>query len=122
MKDYIFLSTGDAPDFGEFKRGEIRELKPANVVVHVDRHTLKEVEKLTKDECRRFFFEINVNDLPDSIKVEPMQELLILTKEAIDLGIYLPKKINLEKIKKLLNSEDISSGNNVKETKEDEPA
>ena len=122
MKDYIFLSTGDAPDFGEFSRGEIREFHPANVVVHVNRGTLKEVSKLTKDECRRFFFEMNVNDLPDGIKVEHMQDLLILTKEAVGFGIDLPKKISLEKIKKLLNSGDESSGNNVKETKEDESA
>lgn len=116
MKDYIFLSTGDAPDFGAFERGEIRELNSVNQVIHVARGTMKEVANLTKDECRRFFFEMNVNDLPDSIKVEPMQELLILTKKAVGFGIDLPKKINLEKIKKLLNSGDMSSENNVKET------
>ena len=104
-KDFIFLTSGDAPDLGFFSRGQVRKVEDYEVKEHVKRNTIKAVEDLVKDECRHFFFEINVNDLPDSIKVADMQDLLILTKEVIKKGIDLPEKITLDKVKKLLNME-----------------
>ena len=105
MKDYIFTESGTAPDLGVFSRGEIRPLEEMAVVLHEKRGLVRDIGKLSKDECRRFFFEININDLPDNIKAADMQELLILTKELIKRGIDLPKKINLDKVKKLLKGE-----------------
>ena len=105
MKDYIFTESGTAPDLGAISRGEVRALEKGEVVLHEKRGLVKELDKLSKDECRRFFFEINVNDLPDSIKAADMQELLILAKELIKRGIELPKKINLDKVRKLLKGE-----------------
>ena len=105
MKDYIFTESGTSPDLGAFSRGEVRQFKEGEIVLHEQRGLVKEVADLSKDECRRFFFEININDLPDSIKVADMQELLILAKELIKRGIELPKKINLDKVKKLLKGE-----------------
>ena len=105
MKDYIFTESGTAPDFGVFSRGEVRALKEGAVVLHEERGLVIDVGKLSKDECRRFFFEVNINDLPDNIKAADMQELLILAKELIKKGIELPKKINLDKVKKLLKGE-----------------
>ena len=105
MKKYIFNANGRAPDLGVFNRGDIRALEEAEVVLHEKRGLVVDISTLSMDECRHFFFEINVNDLPDSIKVADMQELLILTKEAINRGIELPKKINLNKVKKLLKGE-----------------
>lgn len=105
MKNYIFDTNGRSPDFGVFSRGDIRELEEEAVILHEKRGLVIDVATLSMDECRRFFFEINVNDLPDNIKVADMQELLILTKEAINMGIGLPKKINLSKVKKLLKGE-----------------
>lgn len=104
-KDFIFLTSGDAPDLGFFNRGEVIEIEDYEVEVHIKRKTIKAVDDLLKDECRHFFFEISINDLPDNIKVADMQELLILTKDAIKKGIDLPGKITLDKIKKLLNME-----------------
>ena len=105
MKDYIFTESGTAPDLGAFSRGEVRSLEEGAVVLHEKRGLIKEVGRLSKDECRRFFFEININDLPDSIKAADMQELLISAKELIKRGIELPKKINLDKVRKLLKGE-----------------
>lgn len=105
MKNYIFNENGTAPDLGRFSRGEVRPLEVAEVVLHEKRGLITEVGNLSKDKCRRFFFEMNINDLPDNIKAADMQELLILAKEAISRGIELPKKINLDKVKKLLKGE-----------------
>ena len=123
MKAFICLKSGDAPnDLGEFKRGDIKIVGVLRGTVYVERQILKAVNDLSKDDCRRFFFEMNINDLPDNIKIAELQELLILTKKALDHGIDIPKKINLEKIKKLLNSEDIISENVEKEERQNEPA
>jgi hypothetical protein len=105
MKDYIFTESGTAPDFGAFIRGEVRPLEEREVVLHEERGLVIDVSKLSKDKCRRFFFEVNINDLPDNIKAADMQELLILAKELIKQGIELPKKINLDKVKELLKGE-----------------
>jgi hypothetical protein len=118
-KAFIFLTSGEAPDLGSFSKGDVRELEPGEVTTHVGRDTLKEIDKLSKDECRRFFFEINVDDLPDSIKVSDMQELLILTKEAIGRGIDLPKKISLDKVKKLLKGEGEEAPEQIEEVTDD---
>lgn len=105
MKDYIFTESGTAPDLGVFSRGEVRPLEERVVVLHEKRGLVRDVSKLSKDECRRFFFEVNIDDLPDNIKAADMQELLILAKELIKREIELPKKINLDKVKKLLIGE-----------------
>ena len=101
MKPFIFLTTGEGPALGVFSRGEIRAMDPARAE-KIKKGVLKETSKLSKDDCRLFFFEVGVNDLPDSIKVGDMQQLLILTKEAISRGIDLPEKISLDKVRKLL--------------------
>lgn len=121
MKEIIFLKSGDAPDLGGFARGEIRQdrIGALRLAVHVKRGTVKEVSQLTMDECRRFFFEMNVNDLPDNIKAGDLQELLILTREAVNLGLDIPKKVNLKKIKELLNLGDMLPENIEEEVKKD---
>lgn len=106
MKHFIFLSNGEGSVVGNFRRGDIREFDEERVARHIERGVLKDISKLSKDECRRFFFEMNINDLPDTIKVGDLQELLILTKEAIKKGLDLPEKISLDKIKKLLKAGD----------------
>lgn len=107
MKKYIFMESGWSTEFGEYTGGDIRLLDPQSVKLQVERDKILEpIDKLQKDDFRKYLARLNIFDIPDNLGKPKMQELVELCTEAVKKGIRIPGKPSPEKLIKLLNDGD----------------
>ena len=78
-KSFICLISGDAPDFGSFGRGDLRECEPEKVALHVERKAIIALEALSRDELVYWLVDRGINP-PDKADKEELREILISGK------------------------------------------
>lgn len=76
MKDFIFLTSGEAPDLGSFFKGDIGEFESGKVAAHAEKKTLIAVDDLSRDVLISWLQKKEII-FPDKANKAELKELLI---------------------------------------------
>ena len=76
MKNFIFLTSGEAPDLGSFFKGDIGEFEPGKVAAHAGKKTLIAVDDLSRD-VLVYWLKKKEIDFPDKATKTELRKILL---------------------------------------------